>query len=420
MADLLYHRRMKTSSRISLQFTLLVAVIAGILLGIINSVFLYWWITTESQNITQFVVLKNLQPSNPITNSLQRQERVMAFPQGVFNPNDFPTFWLIKRIRLFDNRRWIVGKNTDYYILLDVSQNINRQIGLLYISGLSWLAVLLLSFIVSRFFIHTSLRDLRGLSKKVKNRDVENSIGKLSFDHLPHMDEINSIARAIEWLEQRIQWHYSNLRTFVSNVSHELKTPLMIMRSEVDLAERSKEYSAMIENVRSWIKDMQSTIDSLLTLTRLQAQNTIKKETINIVEIVQDVIDMMNKKHHSKNLNITFSHSSREGLSHIEWNEQLVKILISNIIDNACKYSPDSSNIIVEITPHTIICKNDGKIEKDIIENIRTPFWQADKNRWDWVWLWLSLAKEIIRLHHRDISYDSKKDHVICTIDFNN
>jgi hypothetical protein len=65
-------------------------------------------VRTETQNVTQFVVLKNLQPRNPYTDTLQRQERVMAFPDIAFSPEDFPSFWGIKRLRLFDGRRWIV------------------------------------------------------------------------------------------------------------------------------------------------------------------------------------------------------------------------------------------------------------------------------------------------------------------------
>ena len=83
---------------------------------------------SETQNITQYVVLKNLQPRNPYTDTLQRQERVMAFSDIAFRPEDLATFWGIKRIRLFDGRRWIVGKSSSYYVLFDVSQNINRQL----------------------------------------------------------------------------------------------------------------------------------------------------------------------------------------------------------------------------------------------------------------------------------------------------
>jgi hypothetical protein len=66
---------------------------------------------TETQAVNQFVVLKNLQPRNPITDSLQRQERVIAFDEKNFNPNDLSRLWGMTNIRLFDGRWWVVAKS---------------------------------------------------------------------------------------------------------------------------------------------------------------------------------------------------------------------------------------------------------------------------------------------------------------------
>lgn len=343
MTQLLYRKTMRTSSRISLQFTLWIAIISWILLWIINTTFMYWWIKSETQNITQYVVLKNLQPRNPYTDTLQRQERVMAFPDIAFKPEDLPTFWWIKRFRLFDDRRWIVWKSSNYYVLFDVSQNINRQLWLLSISWVSWITVVVLSFIFWRIFVVRSLRDLRTLSKRVWKRDITKANWNLSFEHLPEHDEINSIARSIENLENRIQWHYTNLRQFVGNVSHELKTPLMVMSSELDLTERTKAYEWLIPTLKWSVNEMHAMISALLTLTRLQSQDTIDKTDIKIYDVVEDVISNLQKKYQAKQMYTHINDTSKKE-SH-QANENLIKILITNIIDNARKYSPEKTKI---------------------------------------------------------------------------
>lgn len=418
MTQLLYRKTMRTSSRISLQFTLWIAIISWILLWIINTTFMYWWIKSETQNITQYVVLKNLQPRNPYTDTLQRQERVMAFPDIAFKPEDLPTFWWIKRFRLFDDRRWIVWKSSNYYVLFDVSQNINRQLWLLSISWVSWITVVVLSFIFWRIFVVRSLRDLRTLSKRVWKRDITKANWNLSFEHLPEHDEINSIARSIENLENRIQWHYTNLRQFVGNVSHELKTPLMVMSSELDLTERTKAYEWLIPTLKWSVNEMHAMISALLTLTRLQSQDTIDKTDIKIYDVVEDVISNLQKKYQAKQMYTHINDTSKKE-SH-QANENLIKILITNIIDNARKYSPEKTKISVLITKDSIQVENTWSISQDIIDNMRTPFWQADKNRWDWVGIWLSLVQEIIRLHDWQITYTSTDNKVICTIYFAN
>lgn len=406
---------MKTSSRIALQFTFWIAIISWVLLGILNSVFMYWWIRSETQNITQYVVLKNIQPRNPYTDTLQRQERVMAFSDKTFRPEDLASFWGIKRLRLFDSRRWIVGKSTNYYVLFDVSQNINRQLWLLSISAISWWWVVFLSFIFGRFFVRKSLRDLRKLWKKIRTSDITRPNGELKFDHLPENDEINSIARAIENLESRIMWYYSNLRQFVWNVSHELKTPLMVMSSELDITQRTKQYEEGIKNLKWTVLDMQSMIDALLTLTRLQSQDSIEQKKINIYEIIREAVENLEKKYKNKPMKITFSENIDKN-GEIQWNEQLVKIMAHNIIDNAWKYAPEQSWIHITIDGWYIEVENSWNISQDIIDNMRTPFWQADKNRGDGVWIWLSLVAEIIRLHGWWIWYSCINNKVICTV----
>ena len=415
MTQVIFRQSMKTSSRIALQFTFWIAIISGILLWILNTVFMYWWIRSETQNITQYVVLKNLQPRNPYTDTLQRQERVMAFSDQTFRPEDLASFWWIKRLRLFDSRRWIVWKSTNYYVLFDVSQNINRQLGLLSISAISWWWVVFLSFIFGRFFVRKSLRDLRILWKKIRSSDITRPSWTLKFNHLPENDEINSIARAIENLESRIMWYYSNLRQFVWNVSHELKTPLMVMSSELDVTQRTKQYEDGIKNLKWTVSDMQSMIDALLTLTRLQSQDSIEKKQINVYDITRDASENLEKKYKHKPMHITYSENVKD-FGDIQWNEQLVKIMIHNIIDNARKYAPEQSWIHITIDKDYIEVENTWHISQDIIENMRTPFWQADKNRWDWVGIWLSLVAEIIRLHGWGIWYSCINNKVICTI----
>ncbi len=415
MTNLLYRPQMKTSSRIALQFTLWVAIISGILLAILNTVFMYWWVRSERQNVTQFVVLKNIQPRNPYTDTLQRQERVMAFPDIAFSPHDFPSFWGIKRLRLFDWRRWIVGKSANYFVLFDVSQNINRQIWLLSISTISWLSVVFCSFIFWRFFVEYSLRDLRILSKRVGKRDVSKANWWLTFSHLPEYDEINNIAKSIETLESRIQWYYSNLRHFVWNVSHELKTPLMVMKSEIDITKRTLEYEWFVKKIEENILSMQNMIDTLLMLTRLQSQEAVEKTSVALEEIIKDGVDQQKKKHSSKPMQV---HTKWLENIYIDWNEQLMKIMLNNIIDNAWKYSPEHTRITISYEDDSLKIENAWSISQDIIENMRTPFWQADKNRWDGAWIWLSLVKEIVRLHGWHIAYTSESENVVCKISF--
>jgi signal transduction histidine kinase len=147
----------------------------------------------------------------------------------------------------------------------------------------------------------------------------------------------------------------------------------MVMRSEVDITKRTKEYECFIKNMEENISSMQGMIDTLLTLTRLQAQEVIDKKDISLEDIINDVIAQQKKKHTDKDMKITMEISSE---NQIKANEQLAKIMINNILDNARKYAPAESTIHIAYENNTITVQNTGTISQDIIENMWTPFRQ--------------------------------------------
>jgi signal transduction histidine kinase len=87
-------------------------------------------------------------------------------------------------------------------------------------------------------------------------------------------------------------------------VSHELKTPLMVMKSELDIAKRTQDYSILDTNMNNTIYDMQSIVETLLTVTRLQAQESIIIDTINLSDTINEIISNLQKKHSEKDIDI--------------------------------------------------------------------------------------------------------------------
>lgn len=410
---------MKTSSRIALQFTLWIGLITGFILFVLNGIFLWWWVRNETQNLAQYMVLKDIQPRNPITSFLQYNEKIIALNPPNFNPDTYKTFLWIHSIRYIEWRRWMVGRDPRFFMVLDISQNINSQKVLWYMSLFVWVLVIILSYFLWRIFVRKSFRDLRQLAQNLDNRTIidqsSNKINTLIASHLPKDDEINIIASSIESLEDRVRSHYIHLRHFVWHVSHELKTPLMIIKSDINLWQRTKEYEETLTNIDTNIDDMQKIVETLLMLTRLQAEDTIKKEPIDILSIVHDKIVTLEKKY--KNKDIKYSIVWKNDIS-IRANEHLLKIALLNILDNAWKYSNEWNEIIVTLSPTRITVKNPWLLTMETKEKMRDPFWQEDKNRKDGIGMWLSLVQQIVSLHSWTITYENKDWYVICEIDF--
>ncbi len=446
----LYNIPMKTSSRIALQFTIWIAILSGVLLLFLNGMFLMSWVRSEAQKLAPrlnlppnakliditfktvrkkwgqniSIVSGNTLQAQSNNNSQQEpqnlpffpaeQERFMALNPANFLPQEYPSLLWIQNIRYFEDRRWIIGRNDKFYIAFDVSQNVDRQEELFYTSLLMWILVSAWSFILGRLFVRRSLRDLTDLIKKLHHRAPDESQDSLIMSHLPQDDEINSIATAIMWLEKRVATHYESLRSFVWHVSHELKTPLMVMRSDIDLADRTKNYEHATHNIRNSITTMQNIIETLLTISRLQSQDTIETTNLSLNEIIHNTCTSLEKKHTDKNIHYSINGDT----THIQWNEHLTHILFSNLLDNAWKYSKENDTITIDITAHACTITNPGTLSEKSLKHMREPFRQDDKNRTDGIGIWLTLAQNIARIHKRQIDYNNQDNTVICTILF--
>jgi signal transduction histidine kinase len=401
---------MKTSSRITLQFSLWIGIIVGFLFIFLNLFFFWWWVTGESETLRNHVQLVSDKSVEPGSNS-----SIITIPKASINLLEYPHYWTINRIRSINKQRRIVGEYGKDYYAINVSQNISGQKWLIWVSLLLRCIVVGASFLLGTMFVRRSLRDLTTLTKKLKNRSPELKQVSLHASHLPADDEINAIADAIMWLENRVQDHYSHLRTFVSHVSHELKTPLMELGSDVDLMARTGNIERLPEKVRHYISHVQRMIDGMLLLTRNNPENPPPQKLLEMHDIVRDSIAQLQEIYAHNHIGITLDAPQ---WVIIKGNDILTRSLISNVIDNACKYSPMGETVTIHLSPTALIVKNNGFIDEKTRQKMWEPFWQADKNRNDWFGIWLSLAQQIADIHDRNITYSQEWSLVICTVQF--
>jgi signal transduction histidine kinase len=399
---------MKTSSRIIAQFSLWIAIIVGVLFLFLNLSFFWGWVTGESDALK-----KHIQLVSEKTIDTQSNPSIMMIPKNNINLSEYNHYATIQRIR---HIRWnwrILAEYDSNYYGMNVSQNISGQTGLLWVSFLLRGIVIAASFVLGKIFVRRSLSDLTGLTHKLYNRSTETKQDSLHLNHLPQNDEINEIADAIMWLEDRVQAHYAHLRTFVSHVSHEIKTPLMELWSSVDILTRMGTIDQIPGKVRSYISEVQRMIDGMLMLTTDKNSAAHMDEIVPLHNILLDLIVTFHDVYADKHIHI--NHAITSPIT-VLWNTSLLSSLLSNLIDNACKYSEAGWIVNIQADIHTIQIKNTWILDEKTRTHMRDPFWQADKSRSDGFGIWLSLVQQIASLHQRSITYTQKDDHVICSV----
>src|SRR6266404_215893 len=202
---------------------------------------------------------------------------------------------------------------------------------------------------------------------------------------------------------------------FISDASHELRTPIATLRAEMEatLLEKhvgDKEARKLIESNLEELGKLQELANSLLQLAYVHKKNERLSDIVVLPEVIQSaykkVAPMAKKKQ------ITFALSTVEGK--IKGDKQSLVEVFVNLFDNAIKYSPSKTTVSVSsmLKKHTSIITIADKgigIASEDLPHIFDRFYRADKSRSqaDGHGLGLSIAKNIVTAHNGSIAVES-------------
>lgn len=214
-------------------------------------------------------------------------------------------------------------------------------------------------------------------------------------------------------LRQIEQAHEAQSR-FASDASHELRTPLAAMRSELEVALRDSKLSKsdMQEVMKSNLEEVNKLTtlsEMLLTLSRMDHAD-ISFQPVNLGNVVDEVVQK-----YDKNLSrVKFLQPKQPIL--VKANPTSMEELVTILIDNALKYSPQKSKIDAKLSVKgkkaVFDITNRGKgIPKEKLPFIFDRFYRADESRTQGgSGLGLSLAKEIVAMHKGELTATSAKN----------
>ncbi|HLO58950.1 MAG TPA: HAMP domain-containing sensor histidine kinase [Bacteroidales bacterium] len=233
-------------------------------------------------------------------------------------------------------------------------------------------------------------------------------------------DEIGRLAKTFNRTLERLETSFSMQKDFISNASHELRTPLTSINGQLDvllMKDRTvEEYKTAITSVFEDTKAMIDLANGLLLIARTSAESPVNfKKDIRIDEILwqaREDIMRFNKDRHI-NISIDESIEDMEQLI-VSGDEFLLKTSVINIIDNACKYSPDhTANVLLrrENNLVSILVEDRGiGISEEDKKKIFEPFYRgANAKTYNGTGIGLSLVNRVVKMHNGHIEITSKK-----------
>lgn len=289
---------------------------------------------------------------------------------------------------------------------------------LLTISIISFIIILALIYIAGLFLSKKALNPVVVMVNQIKKI----SAGKLNLrlDYPEKAGEFHALTKSFNQMLERLDNSFSAQKNFVANISHELNTPLATMTAELELALEkeysSDQYQTVIQNTLGDVQDMSKLSSGLMNLAKASYDpDEISFTPTRIDEVLLDSYAKVTKENAIYKVQLTIDPEIEEQQLICNGNSYLLLIAFSNIIDNACKYSPNSRcliNITSASKKLSIEFINSGNtISKEDLPNIFQPFYRSGnalgKKGYG---IGLYLTKKIIKLHNAGISVSTKED----------
>jgi heavy metal sensor kinase len=248
-------------------------------------------------------------------------------------------------------------------------------------------------------------------------------------------DEISRLIETFNEMISRLDHSFGQVKQFGTDASHELKTPLTILKGEVEVALRKarspQEYEQVLRSNLEEVNRMSQIVDDLLFLAKADiGEVRLNKEEIRLTEILKEVAEQMRFLSHSKNIQIGTSNLDRD--VHILGDALRIRELFINLIENGIKYSEGGGIVHVGLGNNSfspenhlsserareqdpfvkVIVSDTGiGIAKEDQERIFDRFYRVDKARsreQGGSGLGLSICKWIVEAHQGEIYVESE------------
>jgi signal transduction histidine kinase len=266
-------------------------------------------------------------------------------------------------------------------------------------------------------------QSLRTFSKTIQ--DINNILPMdLSKRLLPgkNEDELNQLIFTFNQLLERIDLAFKTEKSFISNVSHELKNPIASIQSQIQYATHKDrtidEYRRVLISLQEDINEMAHMVEKLLQLARIQNNvNPVAFGPVRIDEILFQCRENIIKSYPGYKITIQFdSVPAEEEEMQIQGDETLLRLAIYNLMENACKFSPDHTcNLAIVYTEskqiQIHIQNQSSLLDPKDLDQLFKPFYRSiHHNQIKGSGIGLSLVKAILQHHQIPIVVSSHRE----------
>lgn len=329
---------------------------------------------------------------------------------GEFREINNGRYLLYTHACLYDSNCYLL----QLYYLLD---NEREYLYELFVILLAFIAISVLGSSISAWYLaYFLLQPFRRIAEEASIINAQNL--HLKLYHSGVNDEIGSLAATLNLLLDRLYKSFDTLKRFTSNASHELKTPLTIMRGDIEVLLRRErtpgEYKKTLQQTLRELERMSRLVQGLLILAQAESSKAdMGMSLISLSKLIADIVAAGRYAVQERQM-VTIVSEIAEGIM-IYGNEDWIRQIVENLLRNALQYTECDGKIITSLSKQNkkayITVRNTGSgIQPQHLPFLFENFYRVDEGRSrkkGGFGLGLAICKALTEVHHGKIEVAS-------------
>ncbi|WP_282145879.1 sensor histidine kinase [Alteromonas stellipolaris] len=300
--------------------------------------------------------------------------------------------------------------NQNYYLDLARSDRLGRLVEeaviptivdvSLFAVVVSFILFLTANFVATRLIV----KSVKQLSTNVEKIRTDDLSARIKIDKVP--SELAPVVVAFNHALDRVEMGFNEQKRFVADAAHELRTPLSILLTRIELYLRDNSIKQKLYSDTQYISRI---VEQLLDLSRAQNLSENKIQEVDLVAISKDICGMLAPLALDHHQDLEIKADCKTSLVHADEGE--LAVIIKNLVENAIMHSSNDAKIRVSISNKYLSVEDSGHgIPKELSSKIFDRFYRIDQSNLTGSGLGLAITRELVSHLDAKLTVDTSQD----------
>lgn len=284
----------------------------------------------------------------------------------------------------------------------------DRLVTDLWLSALRDQALLVgIAALLALLGLRRGLAPLLGLRKELAERQP-GSLRRLDTDRLH--SELKPLSDALNHAFDRVEAYIALQRRFIANASHQMRTPLTVLKTQATVGRREVEAAAKDESLNAidhGLDVLSRLVNQLLTLARAEPGGAaLRKEPVDFAAVTRGALEVLAPLAFDREIDLAFE--APDDLVTMQGHETLLREMVTNLVENALRYAPRGAAVAVGLTHRqgaiVLVVEDDGPgIPAEQREQVFERFYRLPNSGLEGTGLGLAIVREIAAAHDGEV-----------------